>query len=173
MSSFDDKVYDFIKSFYPVGSRIRLGNGISVPSIGTWELVGIYGRHTYEDDNNLHHWVDFLGESIIDNVRSKDVIASEVSWDYDDLLGESNYAISTPFGTYLNESSDISSSTYTSEFNLNNGTTTYTGNLTSSKMTISNTDGKGINCAVNVLISDVSKVSLSDSKLCFEYQKTA
>ena len=45
MSSFDDKVYDFIKSFYPVGSRIRLGNGVSVPSIWTWELIGIYSTY--------------------------------------------------------------------------------------------------------------------------------
>ena len=52
MSTFVDKVYDYIKnggsggsgySSFPVGMRIRLANGVSVPSIGTWELVGIYG----------------------------------------------------------------------------------------------------------------------------------
>ena len=48
MSTFEDKVYDYIKigggdSSFPVGMRIKLANGVSIPSTGTWELVGIYG----------------------------------------------------------------------------------------------------------------------------------
>ena len=176
MSTFEDKVYDYIKNggAIPVGMRIRLGNGVSVLSTGTWELKCIHGRYNYEDDSNLEHWVEFLRASMIDNVRSKDTIESEVSWNYDDLLGEGNYAITTPFGTYLNESSDISSSSYRSEFNLYNGTTTYTRTSHSTKMTISNTDSKGIVCAVHVLISHPSKVpQISDDKLSYEYQRTA
>ena len=184
MSSFDDKVFDYIKnggsggsssdSSFPVGMCIKLAHGVSVPSTGTWELKGIYGRYNYEDDSKLEHWVEFLGASMIDNVRSKETIDSEVSWNYDDLLGEDNYAITTPFGTYLNESSEISSTSYTSEFNLNNGTTTYTGTSQSTKMTITNTDSKGIVCAVHVLISHTSKVpEISSDRVFYEYQRTA
>ena len=147
-------------------------NGVSVPSIGTWKLVCIHGQYKYDDDT-LEHWVDFLGTSLMDSVRSKDTVASEVQWNYDDLLGADNYSIATTLGTYLNEYDDISSTTYSSEFNLNNGTATYGGKLTSHDMTISNRDSKGINCAVRVLITDLCKVTVSDDGLSFEYQRTA
>ena len=160
MSTFEDKVLEYIKNGgggLSVGMCIRLANGVSVPSTGTWEL---------------NHWVDFLGTSIIDSVRSKETIASEANWHYDNLLGSENYHISTTFVTYLNES-DPTKATYTKEFNLNNGTTTYNVKQTSSSMTISNTNNEGINCAVRVLIRDISKVSVSDDNLSFEYQSTA
>ena len=54
MSTFDDKGYEYIKNAtgggesdisFPVGMSIKLASGTSVPSTGTWELIGIHGQH--------------------------------------------------------------------------------------------------------------------------------
>ena len=181
MSSFDDKVFDYIKNggsggsssdvTFPVGMRIRLGNGVSVPSTGTWELVGIYGQYSYTESDIVHN-VDFLGKSIIDSVKTNDAIssASSSNWHYTSILGSNNYTITTTFGSYQN---DLSNSLY----NLNatipyNDSTTYFIHNTDTQVTFAGLD-KGIACQVRVSITDPSKVSVSDENLSYEYRRTA
>ena len=162
---------ELIDLFYPVGISIKLANGVSVPSTGTWELVGIYGQYSYTSSDIVHN-VDFLGTSIIDSVKTNDAIdsGSSISWFYTSLLGSDNYTITTTFGSYQNDLSK-------SQYNLN-ATIPYTDSTT---YFIFNTDtqvsfeglGKGIACQVRVSITDLSKVSVSDDGLSFEYKRSA
>ena len=143
----------------------------SSSDVGTWELVGIYGQYSYTE-SDITHDVDFLGTSIIDSVKTNDAITSgsSINWKYTSILGSDNYTITTTFGSYHN---DLSNSLY----NLNatipyTDSTTYYIHNTDTEVEFQGLD-KGIACQVRVSITDVSKVSLSDSKLCFEYQRTA
>ena len=185
MSTFDDKVFEYIKSAsggggdgtYPVGMRIRLANGVSVPSTGTWELVGIYGHYTFtENDRNSHsiiHHVDFLGKSIIDSAKTSGTIeAGTIDWQYNSLLGQDNYTITTIFGSNINE--DVSHD-FSQTSHITNGTYTYETIIGLSDIFI--IPETGSNCAyccqARAEITDVSKVPITDDNLSFEYQRTA
>ena len=186
MSTFDDKVFEYIKSAsggggdgtYPVGMRIRLANGVSVPSTGTWELVGIYGPYTYTEDdysgnNSINHYVEFLGKSIIDSARTNSTVSSgDVNWQYNSLLGQDNYTITTIFGSNINE--DVSHD-FSQTSHITNGTYTYETIIGLSDIFI--IPETGSNCAyccqARAEITDVSKVPITDDNLSFEYQRTA
>ena len=183
MSTFDDKVFEYIKTgsgggdgSFPVGMRIKLANGVSVPSTGTWELVGIYGPYEY-DENDIKHYVEFLGKSMIDTVKTDKTVSNdtEVSWTYNDLLQDGNYTITTIFGSYLNEQDpSLSGNTYVIDAKLSNGTATYQMETQQQQIIITpKADGYGVYCQIRAVISDLSKVSLSDDNLAFEYQRTA
>ena len=181
MSTFDDKVFEYIKNAsgggggsdisFPVGMSIKLASGTSPPSTGTWELKGIYGQHYYYD-GTFYHWTDFLGTSIIDSVQSIGNISSGyvTTWSYDNILGSGNYKITTTFGGYLNE--DPVNGPNVMDAYLSNGGITYCISQKSSLMTFSG-EGKGVNCQVRADITDVSKVTVSDDNLFYEYQRTA
>ena len=178
-------MYEYIKnatgvggsdSTYPVGMCIKLANGTSVPSTGTWELVGIYCPYS-NIENSITHYDDFLGKSII-NTAKTDVMASSsgnATWTYDSLLEKWNYTITTIFGSYLNETDpSLSGSTYVIDGKLSNGKDTYQMETHEEQITITpKSDGYGLYCQIRAVIKDPSKVSVSDDNLSYEYQRTA
>ena len=134
-------------------------------------MVGIYGQYSYTE-SDLIHYVDFLRTSIIDSVRTNDTIASgsNLEWNYTSLLGSQNYSITTTFGSYHN---DLDDNLY-----VLNAQIPYTDSATfyikqgATEIEFEG-QGKGIACQIRASITDLSKVSLSDDGLSFEYQRTA
>ena len=173
-NSFDDKVYDYIKSNvdgpFPIGIRVKTSK--DPPSTGTWTLVGIYGTHTYTD--SVTHWMDFLGTSVLDCARGKSLLSSgsTTSWNYNSVLGSGNYTVTSIFGCYLN--SNPTQSDYDINGSLSNGSTTYSVSLGNNTVTFNPGSGSGgANAQTRITITDLSKVSISDDGLSYEYERTA
>ena len=99
---------------------------------------------------------------MIDSVASKGDITSgtEASRNYDGILGSKNYNITTTFGGYQNEDPDLGPYVLNAEI-LYTSILTYGISEASNSMKFEGT-GKGIACQVRALITDLSKVTISD-----------
>ena len=179
MNSFDDKLYDLIKNnsggddevTITVGMRIKTNK--DPPTTGTWKLVGIYGTYTYSD--SVTHWMDFIGTTVLDSARGSSLLqaGTNATWNYDSILGSGNYTITSLFGSYLN--SEPTQTTYNIYGSINNGTTTYSITLENNSISLSPGTGSsgGVSGQARIVITDLSKVSVSDDGLVYEYERTA
>ena len=104
-SSFDDKVYDYIKDnsvfddLFPIGSVVRRRKG-SPPTKGTWKIQGVYGNHVVTGDT-VNHYMSFEGKFVSDFVLVNPSSNQGISLDYTPLLG-SNFKYIIPEQLLMN-----------------------------------------------------------------------
>ena len=150
---------------------MRVKTSKDPPSTGTWELVGIYGDYSYTEDDVDHEMI-FLEKSVIDCARTGKTEDTEVTWNYDSVLGSGNYNLATIFGCYINSSA--SSPTHGLSALLSNGTTTYTIKDHSAVTQSLDSSSDGGYAQTRLIITDLSQVTISDGDdLAYEYERTA
>lgn len=108
-SSFDDKVYEVIKNesglydeLFPVGSVVRRKSK-TPPSLGTWQLLGVYGSINAEDSMNyVEHRMILNGKFVIDNMMCSTQNAPVIK--FDNYLGTDNYTLIRSFDSFAGDS---------------------------------------------------------------------
>ena len=170
-NSFDNKVYDYIKSVgdvFPVGMRLKLSSK-EPPSTGTWKLVGIYGEYSYTEDDVIHDLV-FIGKVVIDCVHSGSTTNTEVSWTYDSIFGSEDYNINSVFGCYINTAATTENHTLSAS--LSDGTTTFS--IKNQSRTITQTldsSSDGAYAQIRINLTYLHQITISDDGLSYEYER--
>ena len=190
VSSFDNKVYDIIKSgknndipnvskprfndVYPVGS-VFFSNSTTCPlTYGTWKLSGIYGVHKPDPNYDIVFNKDYvIFHLVMDAGGSKDW---EIAFN---VYFNSDVNIKTIIGqTYTSPQSGLDPNTYYNFYDDKGGWYCYLPNTTHLKF---HGEGLGITsrryeCSVMLKVNDLSYYlnahKITTDKLTFEFTRT-